>query len=217
MPRARDVYKRQGERAVRQDAPQSAAGQSHIPGGGGIPARTCHAPPSGFRSGQQCSSSCLLYTSSFHEVHIYHPMHKTTGNRTKTALLNRQHHLKRESILISLYSDVYKRQPIKDSGDGGRTPSSRKGSPLEEEMAKCAATPCDVKTTCPDNDPEQTDEMCIRDSRGKVLVQAEAHEEAGNAAAEDLERSAVCGGAVCSSRSTGNTQGCLLYTSWCWH
>ena len=28
---------------------------------------------------------------------------------------------------------------------------------LEEEMAKCAATPCDVKTTCPDNDPEQTD------------------------------------------------------------
>ena len=25
------------------------------------------------------------------------------------------------------------------------------------EMAKCAATPCDVKTTCPDNDPEQTD------------------------------------------------------------
>ena len=23
---------------------------------------------------------------------------------------------------------------------------------LEEEMAKCAATPCDVKTTCPDND-----------------------------------------------------------------
>ena len=24
-------------------------------------------------------------------------------------------------------------------------------------MAKCAATPCDVKTTCPDNDPEQTD------------------------------------------------------------
>lgn len=29
---------------------------------------------------------------------------------------------------------------------------------LEEEMAKCAATPCDVKTTCPDNDPEQTDD-----------------------------------------------------------
>ena len=28
---------------------------------------------------------------------------------------------------------------------------------LEEEMAKCAATPCEVKTTCPDNDPEQTD------------------------------------------------------------
>ena len=28
---------------------------------------------------------------------------------------------------------------------------------LEEEMAKCAATPCDAKTTCPDNDPEQTD------------------------------------------------------------
>ena len=24
-------------------------------------------------------------------------------------------------------------------------------------MAKCAATPCDAKTTCPDNDPEQTD------------------------------------------------------------
>ena len=43
--------------------------------------------------------------------------------------------------------------------------------------------------------------------RGKVLVQAEAHEEAGNAAAEDLERSAVCGGAVCSSRSTGHAQG----------
>ena len=40
-----------------------------------------------------------------------------------------------------------------------------------------------------------------------MLVQAKAHEEAGNAAAEDLERSAVCGGAVCSSRSTGNTQG----------
>ena len=40
-----------------------------------------------------------------------------------------------------------------------------------------------------------------------MLVQAEAHEEAGNAAAEDLERSAVCGGAVCSSRSTGHTQG----------
>ena len=28
---------------------------------------------------------------------------------------------------------------------------------LEEEMAKCAATPCDAKTTCPDNDPEQTE------------------------------------------------------------
>ena len=28
---------------------------------------------------------------------------------------------------------------------------------LEEEMAKCAATPCDAKNTCPDNDPEQTD------------------------------------------------------------
>ena len=28
---------------------------------------------------------------------------------------------------------------------------------LEEEMAKCAATPCDAKTTCPGNDPEQTD------------------------------------------------------------
>ena len=42
--------------------------------------------------------------------------------------------------------------------------------------------------------------------RGKVLVQAKAHEEAGNAAAEDLERSAVCGGAVCSSRSTGHAQ-----------
>ena len=27
----------------------------------------------------------------------------------------------------------------------------------DREMAKCAATPCDVKTTCPDNDPEQTD------------------------------------------------------------
>ena len=28
---------------------------------------------------------------------------------------------------------------------------------LEEEMQKCASTPCDAKTTCPDNDPEQTD------------------------------------------------------------
>ena len=28
---------------------------------------------------------------------------------------------------------------------------------LEEEMRKCASTPCDAKTTCPDNDPEQTD------------------------------------------------------------
>ena len=28
---------------------------------------------------------------------------------------------------------------------------------LEEEMQKCAATPCDAKTACPDNDPEQTD------------------------------------------------------------
>ena len=28
---------------------------------------------------------------------------------------------------------------------------------LEEEMQKCASTPCDTKTTCPDNDPEQTD------------------------------------------------------------
>lgn len=28
---------------------------------------------------------------------------------------------------------------------------------LEEEMQKCASTLCDAKTTCPDNDPEQTD------------------------------------------------------------
>lgn len=28
---------------------------------------------------------------------------------------------------------------------------------LEEEMQKCASTPCDAKTTCPENDPEQTD------------------------------------------------------------
>ena len=28
---------------------------------------------------------------------------------------------------------------------------------LEEEMQKCASTPCGAKTTCPDNDPEQTD------------------------------------------------------------
>ena len=32
-------------------------------------------------------------------------------------------------------------------------------SALEEEMQKCASTPCDAKTTCPDNDPEQTDEQ----------------------------------------------------------
>lgn len=28
---------------------------------------------------------------------------------------------------------------------------------LEEEMQKCAAQPCDAKTTCSDNKPEQTD------------------------------------------------------------
>ena len=28
---------------------------------------------------------------------------------------------------------------------------------LEEEMQKCASTPCDAKTTGPENDPEQTD------------------------------------------------------------
>ena len=28
---------------------------------------------------------------------------------------------------------------------------------LEEEMQKGASTPCDAKTTCPENDPEQTD------------------------------------------------------------
>ena len=28
---------------------------------------------------------------------------------------------------------------------------------LEEEMQKCASTPCDAKATCPDNAPEQTD------------------------------------------------------------
>lgn len=28
---------------------------------------------------------------------------------------------------------------------------------LEEEMQKCLATPCNGKTTCPDNTPEQTD------------------------------------------------------------
>ena len=52
----------------------------------------------------QISDPCQR-NQSFHEVHIYHPMHKTTGNRTKTALLKRQHHLKRESILISLSSN----------------------------------------------------------------------------------------------------------------
>lgn len=30
-------------------------------------------------------------------------------------------------------------------------------SALEEEMQKCASTPCDAKNTYPDNDPEQTD------------------------------------------------------------
>ena len=29
---------------------------------------------------------------------------------------------------------------------------------LEEEMQKCLASPCDAKTTCPDNAPDQTDE-----------------------------------------------------------
>mgnify|MGYP006927053093 FL=1 len=28
---------------------------------------------------------------------------------------------------------------------------------LEEEMQKCASTPCTAKTGCPANDPEQTD------------------------------------------------------------
>ena len=28
---------------------------------------------------------------------------------------------------------------------------------LEEEMQKCAATPCDARTICPANDPDQTD------------------------------------------------------------
>ncbi len=29
----------------------------------------------------------------------------------------------------------------------------------EEEMQKCALTPCDAGTGCPDNDPEQADEQ----------------------------------------------------------
>lgn len=33
---------------------------------------------------------------------------------------------------------------------------------LEEEMQKCASTPCDAKTICPDNDPEQTDEQSYK-------------------------------------------------------
>ena len=74
---------------------------------------------------------------------------------------------------------------------------------LEEEMAKCAATPCDAKTTCPDNDPEQTDAQMYE-------MISESYEAVFAVSAERLTMKAASGSQLCGGRAGFS----LLLSAW---